>query len=193
VQIFSGISSIGSGTLIALAATVAAGALGQQNDTRVLSEEVEELRATVSAVDRAQRLVTLRGADGTEVTLEAGEEIRNFDQIDVGDTVLARFYEGLAAEVTSAPPGAEPGLLAAERAAVGERPSGAVAFVYTAVVAIESVDRETNVVKFTDAEGRHRQLAVQRPEMQRFVATLQPGDHVKVTYGGGLAIELEPN
>ena len=67
-----------------------------------------------------------------------------------------------------------------------------MAVVYTAVVEIESVDAAKSLVKFTDVEGRRRELAVQRPEMQEFVATLKPGDRVMVTYGSGLAIDLEP-
>ena len=178
-----------------LAAAVGAAVAGfatAQQPSGVRAEEIEEVRATVTDVDKEQRLVTMRRPDGREITVEAGEEVRNFDQIHVGDTVVARFFEGLAAEVTAAPPGATPALVATDRAAVGARPGAALAVVYTAVVEIESVDAAKSLVKFTDVEGRRRELAVQRPEMQEFVATLKPGDRVMVTYGSGLAIDLEP-
>jgi hypothetical protein len=146
----------------------------------------------VTDVDKERRLVSLRSEDGREVTLEAGDEVRNFDQVDVGDTVVARFYESLAVEVTDAPPGAAPAVVATARAPVGERPAAGVVVVDTAIVAIESVDVAENVVRFTDPDGRPREVEVRRPEMQEFIAKLNPGDRVLMTYGGGLAIELEP-
>jgi hypothetical protein len=162
----------------------------QQARNSVLTEEVEEVQATVTKVDKAKRLVSLRTADGRETTLEAGAEIRNFDQIAVGDTVSAKFYEGLAAEVVAAPPGAQPAVIAGSRAPVGARPAGAVAAMVTAVVTIRSVDKEENTVAFTDADGLPREIAVVRPEMQQFIAGLKPGDKVQVTYGTGLAVEI---
>lgn len=173
-------------------AVMSATAAAQEAPAPVLAEEIEEIRATVTDVDKERRLVSLRGEDGREVTLEAGDEVRNFDQVDVGDTVVARFYESLAVEVTDAPPGAAPAVVATARAPVGERPAAGVVVVDTAVVAIESVDVAENVVRFTDPDGRPREVEVRRPEMQEFIAKLNPGDRVLMTYGGGLAIELEP-
>jgi hypothetical protein len=162
----------------------------QQARNAVLTEEVEEVQATVTKVDKAKRLVSLRTADGRETTLEAGAEVRNFDQIAVGDTVSAKFYEGLAAEVVAAAPGAQPAVIASSRAPVGARPSGAVAAMVTAVVTIKSVNTQENTVAFTDSEGLPREIAVVRPEMQQFIAGLKPGDKVQVTYGTGMAVEI---
>lgn len=175
-----------------MSATAFAQEAPQEAPAPVLAEEIEELRATVTDVDKERRLVSLRSEDGREITLEAGDEVRNFDQVDVGDTVVARFYESLAVEVTDAPPGAAPAVVATARAPVGERPAAGVVVVDTAVVAIESVDVAENVVRFTDPDGRPREVEVRRPEMQEFIAKLNPGDRVLMTYGGGLAIELEP-
>jgi hypothetical protein len=41
--------------------------------------------ATVEAIDRAERVVTLKGADDELFEVVAGPEVRNFDQIEVGD------------------------------------------------------------------------------------------------------------
>ena len=45
---------------------------------------VEQVTATVTAVDAANRLVTLKGKKETE-TIKMGPEVVNFDQIKVGD------------------------------------------------------------------------------------------------------------
>ena len=64
---------------------------------------------------------------------------------------------------------------------------------YTAVVTIEDVDTETNTVRFTAPGGGSREIAVVRPEMQEFIAKLNPGDRVQVTYGEALAVSVSPS
>ena len=49
------------------------------------------LRAAVRAVDPASRRVTLVGPAGNAVSLIAGPQVINFDQIKPGDTVLVRY------------------------------------------------------------------------------------------------------
>src|ERR1017187_1225072 len=87
-----------------------------------------KVTATVAAVDKATRKVTLTMADGAKTTVKAGPEVVNFDQIQVGDQVKATVAEqlvvfvrkngesandGEAAAVALAPVGAKPGMLMA--------------------------------------------------------------------------------
>jgi hypothetical protein len=66
---------------------------------------VHEITATaqVTAVDAATRLVTLRREDGNLIQVVAGDEVVNFDQIDVGDVLRVRFQDTLTASLC--PPG----------------------------------------------------------------------------------------
>jgi len=43
--------------------------------------------AEVTAIDKKTRMITLKGEEGNEVTLEASDQVANFDQIKAGDTV----------------------------------------------------------------------------------------------------------
>lgn len=52
--------------------------------------EMEEGNATVDSVDYENRTGTLKLPDGTMLTFKAGPEVRNFDQVKVGDKVLIR-------------------------------------------------------------------------------------------------------
>ena len=52
--------------------------------------ETEELLASVSAVDPAKRSFTLRDRNGNSRTFLAPPEMRNFDQLKVGDRVRAK-------------------------------------------------------------------------------------------------------
>lgn len=177
--------------IVAFGLLVAAGTVGAQPPEPVASGSLEEVTATVTDIDRDARIVTLQSEDGREVAVEAGDEVRNFEQIEVGDRVRATFSEAIAAKVTEAPPGAEPAVITTKRAPVGGRPSGSVGLVYTAVVTIDSVDPQTHTVHFTGPRGS-REVTVLRPELQEFVARLKKGDRVEVTYSEAMAVELVP-
>src|SRR5689334_14147220 len=43
--------------------------------------------ATITKIDSATRDITLKRPDGTEVTIRAGDEVKNFDKLKVGDIV----------------------------------------------------------------------------------------------------------
>jgi hypothetical protein len=85
--------------------------------------------ASVTAIDKVNRKVTLTTADGDKATFKAGPEVVNFDQIQVGDRVkatvtrqLAVFVansgeattQGSATAVALAPEGAKPGVMVAD-------------------------------------------------------------------------------
>lgn len=173
---------------------VAVAASGQEP---ALVEETEEVTATVAAIEPETRMLTLRDEDGEEFTVQAGNKVRNFEQIEVGDEVDVLFYEALMAEVTDAPPtaettGGEPVVIDSRRAPIGDKPGGAASVVTTAVVTIDAVDLEENTVQFTGPGGQPREVEVQRPEMQEFIKTLSAGDRVQVTYGEALAVAVRP-
>lgn len=138
-------------------------------------EETAEARATVMDVDPDARMVSLRTDDGEEFTVQAGDD-GDLANIGEGDTVDVVYYAALAAEVTTAPPGREPVVIASSEAPVGQ-PGGAVGVIYTAIVTIDDVDMETNTVAFTTPEGEPREVTVERPELQQFVAGLEEGRH----------------
>jgi hypothetical protein len=158
-----------------------------------LAEELDEAEATVTAVDPAKRLISLKTDDGREFTVEAGQDVRNFEQIEVGDEVRVQYYRALAADVAEAEANDdEDAVLVGARAAEGEKPAGASGMLYTAIVTIDSVDTATNTVIFTGPEGQQREATVERDEAREFIAELKPGDRVQLTYGEALAIAVGP-
>ena len=157
-------------------------------------ESTRQAEATVVGVQKEKRLVSLRGADGRTFTIEAGPEIRNFDQIRVGDQVIASYYEAVGfalKEPGSVDSGPESALIAG-RAKPGERPAGAVGRYAKATVAIESVDPKTYTVTFRGPDGLSRAIPVMTPEGREFASKLKPGDQVEVTYEEAVAISVEP-
>ncbi len=154
-------------------------------------ERTSEVTATVAAIDVPKRLVTLRSPDGKLFTVEAGEEVRNLPQVEVGDRVVVRYHEAIAAQM------AEPGQKAsasatATRAPLGAKPGVGLAQQVTATVKIAALDLAHHTVSFIDPAGVAQTATVQEPQMRDFLKTLKVGDEVAVTYTEALAISVEP-
>jgi len=152
-------------------------------------------KAKVISIDKDKRLVTLQDEKGKTATVWADPAlVRNFDQIAVGDNLVVRYHESLAASVTK--PGATPAApsvtLGAGRAEPGQKPAAGVAGQVVATVRIESVDLTNNIVTFTPPGGSGmRAVHVTRPEGKKFIQGLKPGDQVEITYTEAAAISIE--
>src|SRR6266581_4726615 len=58
-----------------------------------------KVTATITAIDKATRDVTLKGPQGNEITVTAGPEVKNFANMKVGDQVNAEYVEALTLEL----------------------------------------------------------------------------------------------
>ncbi len=155
--------------------------------------EVEEIAAAVTAIDQARRLVTIRGPQGNELTFEAGPEVRNLAQVQVGDIVRLTYEQTYIATRTDAEEvsASVPVAVGAARAEPGERPGGAVGAIVAMTVRVESVGPDGGTVTYSRPDGQLQAIYVRREESQAFVRSLRPGDIVELTYAEALAITVE--
>src|SRR5262249_27944916 len=123
-----------AGALIAVASV--ATALAQQSTTSegttITSEpgrasvvRTQEGSAEVVRIDKPTRTVTLRGTQGNTFDIVAGDQVKNFDQIKVGDIVVARYTQALALKLrkTKGPPEDVSVSEGSTQAKPGEQPS----------------------------------------------------------------------
>jgi hypothetical protein len=173
-----------------------AGACTSEPPKPVTIENTEEVSATVEAIDVNTRMISLQGTDGAKVTVQATPEVRNLAQVKVGDRVVARYYQALAAELrrrgdgtgeTEAPV-VEAG---SARAPNGGRPAGAVGTRSRQTVRITSVDTKNHVVSFYGSDGLARSVPVRTPQGQEFISKLKAGDEVEITYTEAVAVSVE--
>jgi len=64
----------------------------------VATQQATVITATITAIDPATRSVTLAGPGGKTVIVHASDQVKNFDQLKVGDRVGAKYYESLVIE-----------------------------------------------------------------------------------------------
>ncbi len=148
------------------------------------------IKATVVAVDKALRDVTLKGPQGNELTVTAGADVKNFDAIKVGDVVNATYKQAVTVELKKG------GGMAVGRAESqgamkmnsGETVSGTVGRRVTIVADVVAVDPATQVVTLRGPK-RTVDIVVSDPEQFKRVAK---GDQVEVTYIQAFAAALDP-
>ena len=134
--------------------------------------------ATVTAIDRATREVTLVTKDGTKTTVKAGPEVANFAQIEVGDQVKASVTERLVIFVRK--PGEPAGDGAASVVAlapIGDKPGGVMANTEEFTAKVKSID------------VKHHQATLQLPDGTSKTFDVRPDvDLTKQTVGADVVI-----
>jgi hypothetical protein len=144
--------------------------------------------ATVEAVDKATRTVSLKGPKGNVVDVVAGEDVRNFDQIKKGDTLTVKYAEALTLELRK--DGKVVGRSETEamkRAQPGQKPGGAMRRDVTISADVVGVDPVKKTISLKGPKGNVVDLNVQDPEQFKLV---KKGDKVEATYTQALAISM---
>ena len=112
-----------------------------------------QLSAKVTAINRADRKLTLLGPDGDTVEVKVGPEAVNFNQIKVGDTVNAAVTEELVISLgdeADAQPDGSAAVVA--RAREGEKPAAVAAETRQVTGTVTAIDQKkrTATLKFED-------------------------------------------
>lgn len=149
-----------------------------------------DFSATITAIDKATRTVTLKGPKGDEQKLVAGPEVKNFDQLKVGDVVQAQYLESLVLELKKGGglPVAKTEKAGAVAAKPGEKPAGAMGRQVTVVGNVMKVDAATQTVTVKGPE-RTVDLKVRNPEQFKLIAV---GDQIEATYTEAVMVGVTP-
>jgi hypothetical protein len=175
-----------AGTAVAQTGAVVAGTAPGKGGVA----EVVKLTATITAIDKASRDITLKGPQGNEVTLTAGPEVKNFDQMKVGDQVNVEYVQALTLELKKGG-----GLVVARTeqkgaaaAKPGEKPAGAAGRQITIVADVIGVDAAKQSITLKGPK-QTVEMRIQDPEQFKRIAK---GDQVEATYTQALAIAVTP-
>lgn len=155
-----------------------------------IEEATIEQTARVLEVDKEARRLKVQTADGHVGTMDVGPEVRNFDQIDPGDTIRAILYQSAVFDVR-VPDGSIPGVVAAagaDRAAEGDKPGAMGTRTITVSATITAIDRNPDMVTLRGPEGETRRIPVRNPA---HLENVEVGDVLDITFTVALAIFVE--
>ena len=176
--------------LLTLAFSISAKADKEEKREAILMGEAAVLTAEVIGVDRKDRTVTLKGEDGTVETIEVPEEAKNFDQVDVGDTLAIEVIRGLA--LALAKPGELPNDTVNRSIQVsrpGEKPKLIAVDSIDVLAEITAIDKKTREVTITGPKGNSVTIIADK-EVKNF-NDLKVGDKVHARYSEAVAIAIE--
>ena len=163
----------------------------QANQARHPVARVVVISAQVVGINMVTRTLTLKGPRGNFEEVVAGDEVKNFSQIMLGDFVVVRYAEALTLELrkTKGESGNVSVNKGAARAMPGERPAVAGAGQITAIATVTAVDKKKSTITLKGPMGKVVTLPVQNPDQFKVV---KKGDQVEVTYTEALALSVEP-
>jgi Cu/Ag efflux protein CusF len=147
--------------------------------------------ATVEKVDAAARSVTLKMPQGDSRTFQVGPEVRNFEQIKVGDKLNVAYMESLTVELLKDGKAivGRTETVDAKRAAPGAKPGGGARREITAVADVVAVDAAAQKVSVKNRQGEIIDLRVRDPEQLKLV---KKGDQIQATFTEAVAVSMEP-
>ena len=158
---------------------------------KAAAAQAVEVRAVVIGLDKATRTLDLKGPKGRIVSLQAGDEVKNFDQIHLGDHVVVRYMRALTLELKKS------GSAIMERsdkadtavAKPGERPGVAAARQVQVMANVVAVNPKTKTVTLKGPKGNMVDLVLEDPKQ---VANVKKGDQVEAVYTEAMAIAVTP-
>lgn len=183
---------------LSLALLLAAGATHAQSAAAVAGSgpgvaaaaQTLKVTATITAIDKATRDVTLKGPQGNLVTMTASPDVKNFDRLKVGDRVALQYVEALTLELKKGG-----GLVVgrtekgdAAGAKKGERPGAAAGREVTIVADVVDVDPARQMVTL---RGPNRTVDLRIPDAEQF-KRIAKGDQVEAKYMQAVAVAVEP-
>ena len=167
-----------------LMAMLPAGVLAQ---TVTKQDQVTET-ATITAIDKGSRSITLQAANGDRKTFTVGPAVKRFNELKVGDTIKATYYESLVFQVRQ--PGAPPapaGTVAGGR--LKDAPGGALGAQITTTVTVKAVDMAAPSITVVTADGR---TLTRKIAERKNLEGVKAGDRIDITYSQAVVVSAEP-
>lgn len=161
---------------------------------RPAKEKISEVsvEAEVAAINLQERVLTLKDAEGRLVTLQVGNHVKRFDEIEKGDIVKAEYTTYLLSEFRDPTPEEyqNPLVVISDGVVASEDlpPEVAAGILVKAVVTVEAIDIDAKLVAVKGPRGRHVILPAEDISLLK---DLKIGERVVITYIEAMALSLE--
>lgn len=151
--------------------------------------EAMQLQGKVKSIDKKTRKVVVLGGSGREVVINAGPEVKNFDQVRVGDMVTLTYVHALALELRKVenkgiPERIESG--STTTAKPGEKPGVTSEYTVRVVADVVAINPKAQTVTL---RGAKRTVEVEVKDAAMLKA-LKVGDQVDGIFTEAVALEV---
>lgn len=169
-------------------------AFSQEKNVRPPKERyhLESKKGTVTAINKETREVTLMGPQGDLVTIKAGDAVKRFDQISVGDAITFEYWEHMIVEFRepTAEEIAQPYQVVDRggRTPEGVDPGAVVGQLVKAVCTIEALNRPYMLGTVKGPRGNYLTIEMEDKEL---ITKLHIGQVVIISYAEAIAVSLD--
>ena len=173
-----------------LAAMVWAATASPQAQQPVSKANVVKISATITAVDPAKRMLTLRDDAGNEDTFNVSQDVQRFNELMVGQKVNLTYYESVVYQLVKAgEKGSGTSLDAAVNRGAGALPAATIATQEKMTVTVKSIDATVPSVTVATDDGR---VVTRKIENKKNLENLKPGDKIDITFTRALVTSVAP-
>jgi Cu/Ag efflux protein CusF len=150
---------------------------------------VLRVRGTVSAVDKENKTITLKGPRGRTVTLDV-QDPSKLEAVKVGDPVIGSYVEAVTVQLKPAGSATPSATVSEARGGSkpGENPAGAIRREITVTGKIVRIDAKAQRVTLEGPKGGQETIKVKDP---KHLEGVKVGDLVEVTYLQALVVALD--
>jgi Cu/Ag efflux protein CusF len=175
---------------LVLSAVLAGAANAAAGDVKTAGAAVSAT-VTVTAIDMAQRRVTVRNAEGVETSFTVDPTVQKLDQVKVGDRVQLDYTVAVAVTVRKGGEGIREKVEseAPVRQVSADKPGVTVGKRTTIVTNVLGVDRDKGTVRLQGPEGRVGDFEV---EDKAALAEVKTGDQVVAVVYEAVAVGVHP-
>ena len=144
----------------------------------------------VTSVDPATRIIGLKRANGEPLEVVAGPEVKNLDQIKVGDNVVSRHTLALVMELIKGGNGIRERVESSDSGSAKprEKPEAYSAKKIAFVADVKKVDKKKQVVTLLGATNNTVLLKIRDPEQLKLI---KKGDQIEGVYAEAVSISVE--
>jgi hypothetical protein len=162
----------------------------KSDESKLVVAETNIVKATVEDIDHAKREVTLKDSKGDKHKMKVSKEVKNLDQVQKGDQVLAGYFQSTAISVAkpgdaSAAPAQAEAVIVAEK---GQKPGGLAVQTTQKTATVEDIDYATREVTLKGSDGNI--LKIKAGDRVKRLEDVKKGDRIVATYTEALAISV---
>jgi hypothetical protein len=174
------------GVALGLVATHATWA--QTPTPAAVEEDLVTIPVTVEDIDKKNRTMTVRTADGDRIPLTVPADVQGFDKLKKGEKIDIDYYRAVAVRVVPAG-----GAGTASQTANAPAAQGGKGPQMTGSGHVTSVNRSDNTAKVKEQNGKTQTMSVRDPSVQNEVQAIKPGDLVEITYTEAVLAAIRPH
>jgi hypothetical protein len=155
---------------------------------KTLPGESHTVTATVEAMEKSTRMLTLKTPDGKLTTVTVPPDVKRYDGLKVGDTITAKYYDNIVLRKKAPGEKDVDTLTGSVTPSPGSRPTGTASAQRTITATITAIDPNVPSISLSGPNNWKYSSKVADKEALK---TLKVGDKLDITWTEAVLLSVE--